>query len=112
MKTKTIKLTSSTLPPFTLQVNGEVAEPLIREGKEGNFFALLHEDLQSNSSHFERFGFEGKSFLLSYIEAREGRGENYRKWVKILLPPLTFLPTIHLADWPVFVQGKIEEIIT
>ena len=114
METKTIKLINHNFQAvFYLQINGEVAERLIAEGKEseawGRLYADLHklfsQDPQNNCKNLLRFP------LFMVLRNKDAGGEC--KWLNDLYTHLlNSAYVIDPSEGGVFLSNVIEEIVT
>lgn len=117
METKTIKLCNHNLQAvFYIQINGEVAERLIAEGKDTGFWRRLYYFyIASDNSWIWKTEPALRKYLMSYPSLMnntrrepDGNGE-YLMWVEKVVQGSTGMFT---KDEPVFVQGTVEEIVT
>lgn len=109
---KTVKLLNHNLQKvFFVQLNGEVAEQLIAEGKERGWWSLLYKDIYSHEALLKQKEWRTEEFMESIrgsFSYRLNANPLYLEWLELVHKEGRLIP----STWAIGVQGVVEEIVT
>ena len=108
---KTVKLLNHNLQKvFFVQLNGEVAQHLITEGREQGWWSLLYRDVYSHEALLKQD--RPEEFMESIrrsFSIRLNSDPLYLKWLELVHKEGRLIPS---STWAIGVQRVPEEIVT